>query len=68
MARAASPHTCEPHSRPRQFDPVTRAAKDPIWIDPVPLDVLCKGRVNATWCPGEDDEGEGDENEDDDSE
>ena len=48
-----------------QFDPVTRAAKDPIWVDPVPLEVLCKGRVNATWCPGDDDEGEEDEDEDD---
>lgn len=47
------------------FDPNTRAALDPLWIDPMPLDVLCKGRVNVSWCPGEDDDGEeGDDEED----
>ena len=35
----------------------------PIWQDPVPLNVLCKGHENATWCqePEGEEGGEGDE-------
>jgi len=50
---------------PVNFDPSTRAAVDPLWVDPMPLDVLCKGRVNASWCPGEDDAGDEGDDEDD---
>ena len=50
---------------PVNWDPVNRSATDPIWIDPVPLEVLCKGRANASWCPGEDDDGEDGEDESD---
>jgi len=39
------------------WDPLNRTAAEPLWVDPVPLEVLCKGR-NASWCPGEDDDGE----------
>ena len=33
----------------------------PIWHDPVPLNKLCVGHENATWCQEEDGDGEGDE-------
>jgi hypothetical protein len=33
-----------------QFDPVTRLPKGDLWVDPMPLEKLCKGHENATWC------------------
>ena len=40
------------HRVPVRWNPETRQAEDPIWVDPMPLEVLCRGR-NATWCPEE---------------
>jgi hypothetical protein len=54
------------HQRvPVAFDPVNRSVGEPLWVDPMPLEVLCKGRTNATWCPGQDDAGEAGDDESD---
>jgi len=36
----------------------------PLWHDPVPLNKLCKGHENATWCQEPDGGAEGDETQD----
>ena len=47
------------HRVPVHFDAEAHDIRRPIWVDPMPLEVLCKGR-NATWCE-EEEGGEGDQ-------